>query len=74
MGSMHKNLEETKDWNRVAEFYVTRARGKVALMVAGGITPNIEGGVSPGVAGLFDAMEKAKTWLELRENYWLDSS
>ena len=21
MGSMHTNLEETRDWNRVAEFY-----------------------------------------------------
>ena len=37
MGSMHTNLEETKDWNRVAEFYATRARGEVALMVTGGI-------------------------------------
>ena len=35
MGSMHTNLEETKDWNRVAEFYATRARGDVALMVTG---------------------------------------
>ena len=25
--------------------YATRARGEVALMVAGGIAPNIEGGV-----------------------------
>ena len=33
MGSMHTNLEETKDWNRVAEFYAERARGGVALMV-----------------------------------------
>ena len=40
MGSMHTNLEETKDWNRVAEFYATRARGDVALMVTGGIAPN----------------------------------
>ena len=29
MGSMHTNLEETKDWNRVAEFYAERARGGV---------------------------------------------
>ena len=43
MGSMHTNLEETKDWNRVAEFYATRARGDVALMVTGGIAPNTEG-------------------------------
>ena len=27
MGSMHTGLEETGDWNRVAEFYAARARG-----------------------------------------------
>ncbi len=53
MGSMHTGLEETKDWNRVAEFYATRARGGVALMVTGGMAPNKEGGVFPGAAGLF---------------------
>jgi 2,4-dienoyl-CoA reductase (NADPH2) len=53
MGSMHTNLEETGDWNRVAEFYATRARGGVALMVTGGMAPNREGGVFPGAAGLF---------------------
>lgn len=53
MGSMHTGLEETKDWNRVAEFYATRARGGVALMVTGGMAPNYEGGVFPGAAGLF---------------------
>ena len=30
MGSMHTGLEETKDWNRVAEFYAARARGRYA--------------------------------------------
>ncbi len=53
MGSMHTNLEETKDWNRVAEFYAERARGGVALMVTGGIAPNNEGGVFPGAAGVY---------------------
>ncbi|MCB2127639.1 MAG: NADPH-dependent 2,4-dienoyl-CoA reductase [Rhodobacteraceae bacterium] len=53
MGSMHTNLEETKDWNRVAEFYATRARGGVGLMVTGGMAPNSEGGVFPGASGLF---------------------
>lgn len=53
MGSMHTNLEETKDWNRVAEFYEERARGGAALMVTGGIAPNKEGGVFPGAAGLY---------------------
>ena len=54
MGSMHTNLEETGDWNRVAEFYATRARGGVALMVTGGMAPNREGGVFPGASGLFN--------------------
>lgn len=53
MGSMHTGLEETGDWNRVAEFYASRARGGVGLMVTGGMAPNREGGVFPGAAGLF---------------------
>ncbi|WP_101068373.1 NADPH-dependent 2,4-dienoyl-CoA reductase [Roseovarius salinarum] len=53
MGSMHTGLEETKDWARVAEFYVARARGGAGLMVTGGMAPNREGGVFPGAAGLF---------------------
>ncbi|MEO9515144.1 MAG: NADPH-dependent 2,4-dienoyl-CoA reductase [Paracoccaceae bacterium] len=50
MGSMHTGLEETKDWNRIAEFYAERARGEVALIVTGGIGPNLEGSVLPGAA------------------------
>lgn len=53
MGSMHTGLEETGDWGRVAEFYATRARGGVALIVTGGMAPNREGGVFPGAAGLY---------------------
>ncbi|MBJ3761668.1 NADPH-dependent 2,4-dienoyl-CoA reductase [Maribius pontilimi] len=59
MGSMHTGLEETGDWNRVAEFYATRARGGVALMVTGGMSPNREGGVFPGAAGLFSDQDIA---------------
>ncbi len=59
MGSMHTNLEETKDWNRVAEFYAERARGGVALMVTGGMAPNPEGGVFPGAAGLYTSEDIA---------------
>lgn len=53
MGSMHTGLEETRDWNRVAEFYAARARGGAGLIVTGGMAPNREGGVFPGAAGLF---------------------
>lgn len=59
MGSMHTGLEETRDWNRVAEFYAARARGGVALMVTGGMAPNKEGGVFPGAAGLFSDQDIA---------------
>ncbi|GGE07569.1 2,4-dienoyl-CoA reductase (NADPH2) [Gemmobacter megaterium] len=59
MGSMHTGLEETGDWNRVAEFYASRARGGVGLMVTGGMAPNREGGVFPGAAGLFTAQDIA---------------
>ncbi|WP_028031466.1 FAD-dependent oxidoreductase [Gemmobacter nectariphilus] len=59
MGSMHTGLEETGDWNRVAEFYATRARGGVALMVTGGMAPNREGGVFPGAAGLYTPQDIA---------------
>ena len=59
MGSMHTNLEERGDWNRVAEFYATRARGGVALMVTGGMAPNNEGGVFPGAAGLYTPQDIA---------------
>lgn len=59
MGSMHTGLEERGDWNRVAEFYATRARGGVGLMVTGGMAPNPEGGVFPGAAGLYTLQDIA---------------
>jgi len=59
MGSMHTGLEETGDWNRVAEFYAERARGGVGLMVTGGMAPNAEGGVFKGAAGLFGPQDIA---------------
>ncbi|EDZ48113.1 oxidoreductase, FAD/FMN-binding family [Rhodobacterales bacterium Y4I] len=57
MGSMHTGLEETGDWNRVAEFYAARARGGVALMVTGGIGPNLEGSVLPGASMMTSAKD-----------------
>ncbi|WP_171124185.1 MULTISPECIES: NADPH-dependent 2,4-dienoyl-CoA reductase [unclassified Ruegeria] len=60
MGSMHTGLEETGDWNRVAEFYADRARGGVALMVTGGIGPNLEGSVLPGASMMTNDDEVAK--------------
>ena len=44
MGSMHVGLEEAeRGFERMAEFYATRARGGVGLMVTGGISPNEAG-------------------------------
>ena len=60
MGSMHTNLEETGDWNRVAEFYAERARGEVGLIVTGGIGPNLEGSVLPGASMMTNNDEVAK--------------
>ena len=50
MGSMHTGLEEIGDWKRISEFYASRARGKAALIITGGIGPNKEGSVLPGAA------------------------
>ena len=50
MGSMHTGLEEIGDWNRISEFYASRARGQAALIITGGIGPNKEGSVLPGAA------------------------
>ena len=57
MGSMHTGLEELGDWNRIANFYGARAKGKVGLIVTGGIAPNLEGAVFPGAAALITEEE-----------------
>lgn len=53
MGSMHVGLEEApRGFERMAEFYATRARGGVGLMVTGGIAPNDQGRPYEGGAKL----------------------
>ncbi|TFH88657.1 FAD-dependent oxidoreductase [Billgrantia azerbaijanica] len=53
MGSMHTNLEEAPGgFARLAAFYAERAREGVALIVTGGIAPNVEGAVFEGAATL----------------------
>lgn len=48
MGSMHTNLEESKDgFTKLAKFYAERARGGVGLIVTGGMAPNWEGWLKP---------------------------
>ncbi|GAA3914175.1 NADPH-dependent 2,4-dienoyl-CoA reductase [Litoribacillus peritrichatus] len=59
MGSMHTGLEEAKNgFERMAAFYVERAKGGVGLIVTGGIGPNAEGAVYQGGAKM-DTVEEA---------------
>jgi 2,4-dienoyl-CoA reductase (NADPH2) len=58
MGSMHTRLETLdRPLERVARFYVERARGGAALIITGGFSPNAEGLMEPG-APLFDSREQ----------------
>ena len=60
MGSMHTGLEEAANgFERLAAFYAERARGGVGLIVAGGISPNVEGNMFEGMATLADASSVA---------------
>ncbi|NVM95169.1 FAD-dependent oxidoreductase [Arthrobacter wenxiniae] len=53
MGSMHVGLEELPGgFERLAAFYAERARGGVALMVTGGVSPNDAGRPLKGGAKL----------------------
>jgi len=53
MGSMHTGLEEASEgFAKMAEFYATRARGNVGLIITGGIAPNRAGWVAPFAARL----------------------
>jgi 2,4-dienoyl-CoA reductase (NADPH2) len=55
MGSMHTGLEEAPNgFERLATFYAERARGGVGLIVAGGLSPNVEGNMFEGMATLAD--------------------
>ncbi len=46
MGSMHTGLEEAKNgFERAAEYFAERARGGVGMIITGGISPNLEGGI-----------------------------
>src|SRR5437762_12655130 len=53
MGSMHTGLEEAPAGHaKRAAFYAERARGGVALIVTGGIAPNLRGRLEPRAAQL----------------------
>ncbi len=49
MGSMHTRLESLdRPAERIARFYVERARGGAGLIITGGFSPNAEGLMEPG--------------------------
>src|SRR6056297_2179986 len=58
MGSMHTGLEEEKpSLDKLAAYFRERAKGGVALMVTGGIAPNLCGKLSPHAAKLTNKKE-----------------
>ncbi|MDM1342242.1 NADPH-dependent 2,4-dienoyl-CoA reductase [Acinetobacter pseudolwoffii] len=60
MGSMHVGLEEAPGgYERMAAFYAERAKGGVALIVTGGISPNNHGVTFQGGSKL-DSVEEAE--------------
>jgi 2,4-dienoyl-CoA reductase (NADPH2) len=61
MGSMHTGLEEAKDgFAKLAAFYAARARGGAALIVTGGIAPNLSGRLEPRASQLSFSWQLAK--------------
>jgi 2,4-dienoyl-CoA reductase-like NADH-dependent reductase (Old Yellow Enzyme family) len=61
MGSMHTGLEEESDgFAKMAEFYAARARGGVALIVTGGIAPNLSGRLEPRASQLSFSWQLAR--------------
>ncbi|HET7031480.1 MAG TPA: NADPH-dependent 2,4-dienoyl-CoA reductase, partial [Casimicrobiaceae bacterium] len=61
MGSMHTGLEEAPDgYARMAAFYAERARGGAALIVTGGIAPNLMGRLEPRASQLSFGWQTAR--------------
>lgn len=61
MGSMHTGLEERwRGFDKLASFYCERARGGVALIVTGGISPTFSGRLSPFSAQLSNRLQLPK--------------
>ncbi|MBT6513549.1 MAG: NADPH-dependent 2,4-dienoyl-CoA reductase [Crocinitomicaceae bacterium] len=61
MGSMHTGLEETRNGHKkMAAYFAERAKGGVALMVTGGISPDRAGWVAPFSSKLTSKKEANK--------------
>lgn len=61
MGSMHTGLEER--WNgfkKLAGFYEERARGGVALIITGGMSPTLSGRLSPFASQFSSSLQLSK--------------
>jgi 2,4-dienoyl-CoA reductase (NADPH2) len=58
MGSMHTGLEEAQNgFERMAAYFVERARGGVGMIITGGISPNAEGGHGAKLATAAEAAQ-----------------
>ncbi len=58
MGSMHTGLEEAENgFERMAAYFVERARGGVGMIITGGISPNEEGGSGAKLATAEEAAQ-----------------
>ena len=61
MGSMHTGLEDrARDYPKLAEYFATRARGGVGLIVTGGLAPNRAGWIAPFAGKLARGGEVAR--------------
>lgn len=61
MGSMHTGLEESwNGFNKLAKFYEERAKGGVALIVTGGVSPTFSGRLSLFSSQLSSFMQLSK--------------
>jgi 2,4-dienoyl-CoA reductase (NADPH2) len=60
MGSMHTMLEEMPNgFEKMGAYFSERARGGVGMIITGGISPNAEGVLAPGLAKLSTPEEAA---------------
>ncbi|MBF0361631.1 MAG: FAD-dependent oxidoreductase [Oligoflexia bacterium] len=64
MLSMHTGLEGNLFLNRLCDFYQTRVEGDIALIITGGISPNISGQMKFMGA-------KLKNWFEIKKHQHL---
>ena len=60
MGSMHTGMEEDKDFTAISRYFEERAKGGVALIVTGGISPNRQGWLKPFAAKISTSKEAQK--------------